>query len=155
MPILSYLDYRPRIDGHLQLADDAVIIGQVTLLGPAVVTARAVIRGDQAPIDIGPDFHLGQRSTIHVDPQTPTHIGSGVWIGAAAVAHGCTLGDQVRVGPTALILSRSQIGAGSIVAAGALVTEGAVFPPHSYIAGSPGRRVRDVTPEERADFLPG
>lgn len=151
MPIVPYLDHEPRIDGDLELANDAFIIGRVALAGPAVLDARAVIRGDQATIEIGAHFHLGQRSTIHVDPNSPTRIGKDVWVGDDAVAHGCTLGDNVRVENRALVLSRSEVGTGSIVEAGALVTEGAVFPDNSYISGSPGRRVRDTTPEERAD----
>lgn len=154
MPILPYLEHEPRIDGELELANDAFIIGRVALVGPAVLEARSVIRGDQAAIDIGPHFHLGQGSTIHVDPNSPTRIGASVWMGADAVAHGCTLGDNVRVEDRALVLSRSEIGAGSIVEAGGLVTEGAVFPENSYISGSPGRRVRDTTPEERGEKAP-
>jgi carbonic anhydrase/acetyltransferase-like protein (isoleucine patch superfamily) len=151
MPVMPYLDHQPRINGDLELANDAFIIGRVALVGPAVLEAQAVIRGDQAAIEIGAHCHLGQRSTIHVDPNSPTRIGKNVWLGDDAVAHGCTLGDTVRVEDRALVLSRSEVGAGSIVEAGALVTEGAIFPDNSYISGSPGRRVRDTTPEERAE----
>jgi carbonic anhydrase/acetyltransferase-like protein (isoleucine patch superfamily) len=38
-----------------------------------------------------------------------------------------------------------------VVAADALVPENVEFPENSYIAGTPGRRVRDTTEEERAE----
>ncbi|GAC1316513.1 MAG: gamma carbonic anhydrase family protein [Chloroflexota bacterium] len=151
MPITPYLDHQPDIAGRVDVAGDAFVIGRVALAGPAVLEARAVIRGDQAAIEIGAHFHLGQRSTIHVDPNSPTRIGQGVWIGNDAVAHGCTLGDHVRVEDGALVLSRSVVGAGSVVTAGALITEGTVFADNSYISGSPARRLRDTTPDERAE----
>jgi carbonic anhydrase/acetyltransferase-like protein (isoleucine patch superfamily) len=73
-----------------------------------------------------------------------------VWVGDDCVVHACTLGDGVRIEDGGLVLSTSRVGSGSIVASDALVTEGAEFPDNSYISGSPGRRVRDTTPEERA-----
>jgi carbonic anhydrase/acetyltransferase-like protein (isoleucine patch superfamily) len=48
-------------------------------------------------------------------------------------------------------LSNSSVGAGSIVAADALVSEGVSFPENSYVSGTPGRRLRDTTPEEREE----
>jgi carbonic anhydrase/acetyltransferase-like protein (isoleucine patch superfamily) len=65
--------------------------------------------------------------------------------------HACTLGDNVRVEDRGLVLTGARVGAGSVVAAGALVTENAEFPAHSYLSGTPARRVRETTPEERAE----
>jgi len=39
------------------------------------------------------------------------------------------------------------------VAAGALVTQGAVIPPGSLVVGSPARVVRSLRPEEAAELL--
>lgn len=150
MPVLPYLDHQPRIDSGLILADDAFIVGRVTVSGPATLESCAVIRGDQAAVEIGPDFHMGPRSSIHIDNNKPTIIGRGVWLGAGTVVHGCVLGDGVRVEDGGLVLSGAEVGPGSVVAAGALVTEGAQFPANSYIEGSPGRRTRDTTTAERA-----
>lgn len=45
--------------------------------------------------------------------------------------HGCTVGDRSLIGIQAIILNKAHIGAESLVGAGALVTEGKVFPPRS------------------------
>ena len=74
-------------------------------------------------------------------------------MGADAVVHACTLGDGVRVEDGGLVLSNSTVGTGSIVAADALVSEGAAFADNSYISGTPGRRLRETTAEERAETL--
>jgi carbonic anhydrase/acetyltransferase-like protein (isoleucine patch superfamily) len=153
MPIVAYLDNLPHIGDGVSLSDDAFVVGKVELAGPGVLEASAVIRADKAPVRIGSDFHMGRESSIHIDSDCPTLIGDGVWLGARVVAHGCTLGDGVRVEDGGLVLSGAVVGAGSIVARGALVTEGATFADQSYIDGSPGRRTRDTTPEERAQTV--
>jgi carbonic anhydrase/acetyltransferase-like protein (isoleucine patch superfamily) len=61
------------------------------------------------------------------------------------------LGDSVRVENGGLVLSHARVGAGSIVAADTLVPEGAEFPGDSYIEGTPGRRIRDTTEQEREE----
>ena len=78
-------------------------------------------------------------------------MGADVWVGEDAVVHATTLGDGVRVEDGGLVLSTSRVGAGSIVAADTLVSEGAEFPENSYISGTPGRRVRETTAEEREE----
>jgi carbonic anhydrase/acetyltransferase-like protein (isoleucine patch superfamily) len=153
MPVLPYRDHFPRLGSDVILEDEAYAIGDLVVDGPARFQAGAVVRADRADITIGPRCHIGRRSTIHVDTGNPAQIGADVWIGEDSVVHGCTLGDGVRVEDGGLVLRGSTVGAGSLVAADSLVPEGASFPANSYIAGTPGRRQRDTTPEEREETL--
>jgi carbonic anhydrase/acetyltransferase-like protein (isoleucine patch superfamily) len=153
VPVLPYLEFEPDLGPAVQLADDAVVVGKVRVAGPARFESSAVARGDQNWIEIGARFRIGRGSTMHVETHTATIVGNDVWVGDDAVVHACTLGDGVRVEDGALVISTSRVGAGSIVASDALVTEGAEFPENSYISGSPGRRVRETTPAERAETL--
>lgn len=153
MPVLPYLDHHPQLGDDVVLADDAVVVGAVTIAGPAHFASSAVARGDQSAITVGPRFHIGRGSTVHVELVLTTQIGADVWLGDRVVAHACTLEDQVRIEDGALVLSGSTVGAGSVVAAGALVPENSAFPPKSYIAGTPGRRQRDTTADERQETV--
>ncbi|MBV8717036.1 MAG: gamma carbonic anhydrase family protein [Chloroflexi bacterium] len=153
MPILPYLDKIPTVGSDVRLAADAFIVGRASVEGPAVLESSAVLRADQNGITVGSHFHIGQGSTVHVERHTDTRIGAYVWVGDNAVVHATTVGDGTRVEDGGLVLSTSKVGAGSIVAADALVSEGAEFPENSYISGTPGRRIRDTTPEERAETL--
>ena len=150
MPILPYLEHVPHVGEGVQLADDAFLVGKVSLEGPARLEQSAVLRGDQNRISVSPRFRMGRGSSIHVELATPTVLGTDVWLGDDAVVHACTLGDGVRVEDGGLVLSGSRVGAGSIVAADSLVSENVEFPANSYISGTPGRRLRDTTGEERA-----
>jgi carbonic anhydrase/acetyltransferase-like protein (isoleucine patch superfamily) len=150
VPVLPYVSFTPSVGPNVFLAPDAVLVGKVRVTGPGRFDASAVARGDQNWIDIGARFRMGTGSSIHVEFHTQTSIGSDVWVGDGCVVHATTLGDNVRVEDGALVLSTSRVGDGSIVAAGSLVTEGAEFEPNSYISGTPGRRVRETTEEERA-----
>jgi carbonic anhydrase/acetyltransferase-like protein (isoleucine patch superfamily) len=147
------LQHVPELGPGVSLAQDAFVVGKVSLAGPAVLESSAALRGDQNRIVVGPRFRIGRGSTVHVEVHTDTRIGTNVWVGDDAVVHACTLGDGTRVEDGGLVLSTSSVGAGSVVAADALVPEGAEFPDNSYISGTPGRRLRDTTPEERRETL--
>jgi carbonic anhydrase/acetyltransferase-like protein (isoleucine patch superfamily) len=153
MPIVRYLNALPELGDDVALADDAFVVGRVHVAGPAALGSNAVLRGDQNQIVVGPRFRIGRGSTVHVEVHTDTRIGANVWVGDDAVVHACTLGDGTRVEDGGLVLSTSKVGAGSIVAADTLVSEGTEFPENSYISGTPGRRLRDTTLEERAETL--
>ena len=153
MPILSYKQFTPEVGQDVLLASDAYVVGKVRIAGPAVLGSSAVLRGDQNWIDIAPRFVMGSRSSIHLEIAVGTQIGSDCWLGDDVVVHGCTLGEGVRVEDGGLVLSHSSVGAGSVVAADAMVAEGASFEANSYIEGTPGRRVRETTAEEREETL--
>lgn len=55
--------------------------------------------------------------------------------------------DYVFIGEHATILKGVRIGHHSIIAAGAVVKEGAVIPPYSLVAGVPGQIVRNIRDE--------
>lgn len=153
MPIVQYLEYLPEVGASVQLADDAFLLGKVNIEGPARLESSAVLRGDQNRIVIGARVRIGRGSTVHVEIPTETRIGADVWVGDDAVVHATTLGDGTRVEDGALVLSNSRVGGGSVIAADSLVPEGVEFPDNSYISGTPGRRVRDTTEEERRETL--
>jgi carbonic anhydrase/acetyltransferase-like protein (isoleucine patch superfamily) len=153
MAVMNYLDHAPALGSDVVVAESAVIVGKVSIAGPCVIEDRAVLRGDQNRVQLGPRCRFGRGSSAHVELPTPTILGADVWVGDDAVVHACTLGDGVRVEDGGLVLSNSSVGEGSIIAADALVPEGVSFPANSYIEGTPGRRVRDTTPEERAETL--
>jgi carbonic anhydrase/acetyltransferase-like protein (isoleucine patch superfamily) len=76
---------------------------------------------------------------LHADPDAYLTIGNSVTIGHGAIVHGCTVADEVLIGMGAVILNHAQIGAGCLIAARALVTEGMQVPPNSVVMGIPGR----------------
>jgi carbonic anhydrase/acetyltransferase-like protein (isoleucine patch superfamily) len=153
VPILPYLTFTPQVGSDVVMADDAYIVGKVSIAGPGRLEPSAVLRGDQNRITVGPRFRMGRRSSIHVELDASTVIGAEVWLGDDVVVHATTLGDGVRVEDGGLVLSNSSVGAGSIVAADSLVSEGVEFPENSYISGTPGRRLRDTTADERDETL--
>jgi carbonic anhydrase/acetyltransferase-like protein (isoleucine patch superfamily) len=75
-----------------------------------------------------------------------------VTIGHGAIVHGCTIEDQCLIGMGAILLNGSQVGTGSIVAAGTLLVEGMNVPPRSLVMGSPGKVKRALTDAEVADI---
>jgi carbonic anhydrase/acetyltransferase-like protein (isoleucine patch superfamily) len=140
----------PTIAEEAWIAPSADLIGDVTIGAHASVWYQCVLRGDIAPITVGPGTNIQDLSMVHVDVDRPCRIGAGVGIGHRAIIHGCDIEDDCLVGMGAVILSNAVIGAGSVIAAGALVKEGARISPGSLVVGVPGRVVRPVDDELRA-----
>ena len=129
--------------------DRATVIGDVTLGARASVWPGAVVRGDTAAVVIGDDSNVQDGAIIHVDHGVPTSIGAGVAVGHHAIVHGATVEDGCLIAMGAIVLNRVRVGAGSVVAAGAVCTEGMQIPPNSLVMGVPARVVRETTPEMR------
>jgi len=139
----------------LFIAPDAAVIGHVELGEHSSVWFGAVLRGDNEPIRIGARSNIQDGSVAHTDPSFPTTVGEDVTVGHRAVLHGCTVEDGCTIGMGAILLNGSRVGARSLVAAGALLPEGRAYPPGSLIIGVPGRQVRLLSDEERAEVARG
>jgi carbonic anhydrase/acetyltransferase-like protein (isoleucine patch superfamily) len=141
-------DDAPRIEASAWVADNATVIGRVSLGEGASIWYGAVLRGDNDWITIGRHSNVQDGSVLHTDMGCPLTLGEGVTIGHQVTLHGCTVGDGSLVGIQSVLLNGAKIGRNSIVGAGSLVTEGKEFPDGALIIGSPAKVVRMLTPEQ-------
>jgi carbonic anhydrase/acetyltransferase-like protein (isoleucine patch superfamily) len=135
----------PQVPATAFVAAEATLVGKVTLGERASVWFGAVLRGDNELISIGDASNVQDGAVLHTDPGFPLSVGTGVTIGHQAMLHGCTIGDGSLVGIQAVILNGVVVGRHCIVGAGALLTEGKVFPDRSVIMGAPAKVVREVS----------
>jgi carbonic anhydrase/acetyltransferase-like protein (isoleucine patch superfamily) len=145
MAIYRIGDKAPQIAHSAYVAPGATVIGRVTLGERVSVWPGAVIRGDDDTITIGDNTNVQDGAVLHVDPGLPMAVGRDVTIGHQAMLHGCTIGDGALIGIQAIVYNRAHIGKESLVAAGAVVTEGKSFPDRSLIVGAPARALRQLT----------
>lgn len=149
--ILPHHGKWPEIDPSAFVAPSADVIGEVKIGAESSVWFQVVVRGDVESITIGKRTNIQDLTMLHVDRrECPLVIGDEVTVGHKVTLHGCTVGNRVLVGMGATIMNKAVIGDDSIVAAGALVTEGKVFPPKSLIIGAPAKALRELRPEELA-----
>ena len=130
------------------IAPTATVIGSVTIAPGSSVWFGAVIRSDMALIQIGRNTSVQDNAVIHVREGIEARIGDQVTMGHGAIVHGAQIEDTVLIGIGAIILDRARVGAGSIIGAGAVVTEGTQIPRRSLVLGVPGKVVKGVTPEQ-------
>ena len=132
------------------VAENAVLVGDVTIGEGSSVWYGAILRGDEAPITIGKNTNMQDGAVLHEAARYPLVIGDGVTVGHNAILHGCEIGNNVVVGMGSIVMNGAKIGNDSIVGAGALVTQDKEFPDGMMILGSPARALRKLTPEEIA-----
>lgn len=134
----------PKIDPTAFVADNATVIGDVTIGKNCSIWYGAVLRGDDGPIVIGDDTNVQDNSVVHSE-ECGLYIGRGVTIGHNAIVHGKSIGDDAMIGMGSISLSGSVIGDRCILGAGALLTQNKVIPNDSVLIGSPAKIMRDVT----------
>ena len=146
--------FEPKIGENTFLAENATIIGDVTIGNDCSIWFGAVLRGDVNTITIGDRVNIQDGAVIHTLYQrSQTHIGNDVSVGHNAVIHGARIEDNCLIGIGSTILDNAVVGTGCIVAANALVLSNAVLEPNSVYAGIPAKKVKDVTPEQRAEVI--
>lgn len=144
----------PKISTSAWVAPSADVMGDVTLGEHVSVWFGAVIRGDVNDILIGDYTNVQDGTVIHVTHGgCNTVVGKRVTIGHKALIHACTIGDDCLIGMGSILLDGVEVGSGSVVAAGALLTPGKKYPPNSMIMGYPAKAVRQISAEERAEMI--
>ena len=145
--IKTFKNISPAMDRKSFAADNACVIGAVTLKEFASIWFNTVVRGDVNKIEIGRYSNVQDNSVVHVADNYPTVIGDFVTIGHNATIHGCIIEDHCLIGMGAIVLNGAKVGQGSIIAAGAVVKERQVIPPHSLVVGIPGKIIKSI-PED-------
>jgi carbonic anhydrase/acetyltransferase-like protein (isoleucine patch superfamily) len=140
----------PRVDASAWVADNAQVMGDVTLAADSSIWFGVTVRGDTDAISIGAGSNIQDGSVLHADHGIPVVVGERVTVGHMVMLHGCTIGDESLIGIGAIVLNGAKIGKNCLVGAGSLVTEGKEFPDGSMILGSPAKVVRQLSPEQIA-----
>ncbi len=138
----------PKFGKDCFLAENATITGEVVMGDECSVWFNAVIRGDVNSITIGNRVNIQDQAVVHCTYQkAKTVIGNNVSIGHSAIVHGCTLHDNVLIGMGAIVMDHAVIGENSMIAAGAVVLENTIVEPGSIWAGTPAKKIKQMTPE--------
>lgn len=146
--LLAVDDHLPVIHDRAWVAPGAALVGDVTVRADASIWFNAVLRAEREPIVIGECSNIQDGCVAHTDPGFSLVVGSGVTVGHRAVLHGCSIEDDVLIGMSATILNGANIGAQSLVAAGAVVPEHTHVPPRSLVVGVPATVRRTLTDDE-------
>ncbi|MBE6712422.1 MAG: gamma carbonic anhydrase family protein [Ruminococcaceae bacterium] len=142
--IRAYKGKKPVLAQEVFLAENSVLIGDVTLEKGANIWYGAVLRGDENSITVGENTNIQDNATVHVAKACPVVLGKNVTVGHNAIVHGCTVGDGTMIGMGACVLNGAVIGKGCLIGAGALIKEGQVIPDGSLCVGVPAKIVREL-----------
>lgn len=149
MPIIKPVNGKtPKIHNDCYIAENATIVGEVTIGKQCSIWFNAVIRGDVHYIRLGDKVNVQDGAVIHATYKTsPTTIGNNVSIGHNAIVHGCTIQDNVLIGMGSIVMDDCVVESNSIIAAGAVVTKKTRVESGSIYAGTPAKKIRDISKE--------
>nr|WP_321237602.1 gamma carbonic anhydrase family protein [uncultured Psychroserpens sp.] len=147
MPIIKPVNGKhPQIPDDCYVAENATIVGEVTMGNNCSIWFNAVIRGDVHFIKMGDKVNVQDGAVIHATYQkSPTTIGHNVSIGHNAIVHGCTIHDNVLIGMGSIVMDDCIVESNSIIAAGAVVTKNTIVTSGSIYAGVPAKKVKDIS----------
>ncbi len=150
--IYSLDDKRVSFHGESFVADNASVIGNVSVGNDVSIWFNAVIRGDSELITLGEQCNIQDASVLHTDPGFPMSLGKGVTVGHKAMLHGCTIGDYSLIGINAVVLNGATIGKHCLIGANALITENMQIPDGSLVVGSPAIIKRQLSTEQQKNL---
>ena len=139
---------KPIISESCFIAENAAVVGEVTIGKGSSVWYGTCIRSDMDKTIIGENTNIQENSTVHNDFGIPTIIGDNVTIGHNCIIHGCTINSNTLIGMGSIILNGAEIGENTIIGAGSLVTQNKKIPSGVLCMGSPAKVVRELTEEE-------
>jgi len=141
--------FTPKWGENCYFAENATIVGDVSIGEGCSVWFNAVLRGDVNSIRIGNHVNIQDGSVLHtLYEKSVVTIGDYVSIGHNVTVHGADIHNYALIGMGATLLDYAEIGEGAIIAAGALVLSNTVVPPYTLWAGVPAKYIKDVEPEK-------
>jgi carbonic anhydrase/acetyltransferase-like protein (isoleucine patch superfamily) len=151
--ILPYAGQPPSLGGPVAYAGmGSAVLGRVTLGRNAWLGPLSVIRADGHFVKVGDDFHLGPRSTLHINHEVfPCIVGDRVAVGENACVHACTVGSDVVIDDGTVILDGAIVEDHVVFQAGSTVFPNKRVAGGFLYAGSPAKPVRPIEPSDIAE----
>lgn len=141
-------DKTPKFHPSVRLAENATVVGDVTLGEDVSVWYGAVLRGDSSSVSVGARSNVQDNCVIHSEASHPAALGCDVVVGHGTILHGCTVEDGCLIGMGAIVLDGAKLGKDCLVAAGSVVTGKMDAPDGSLILGNPATVVKPLKPEQ-------
>lgn len=122
-------------------------LGCLTTVGDDFGAGPRLTVLDECPITIGSRVTLGPGVSLYAGghplryQERNNRIVNGKEV-VYEIASPITIGDDCQLGANVVVVGGVTIGAGSVIAPGTVVTKD--IPPHSYVAGNPGRVVEQL-----------
>jgi carbonic anhydrase/acetyltransferase-like protein (isoleucine patch superfamily) len=140
--LYAYRDKTPTIGAGTLLFDSAEITGDVVIGEDSLIGAGVKIIGDShGPVRIGSRVQILENTVLHLLPDNQLVVEDDVVIGPGAMIHGCRIGRGSVIEPAAIVCDWSDVGAESVVRAGACVKQRDRFPDRSVLDGFPAKLV--------------
>ncbi|MBB2146268.1 gamma carbonic anhydrase family protein [Pedobacter sp. LMG 31464] len=149
--ILPVKGIHPKWGENCFIAPNATIVGDVVMGNNCSIWFNAVVRGDVNSITIGNDSNIQDGAVIHATYlKASTHIGNRVSVGHNAIVHGCEVKDHVLIGMGAIVMDHAVVEEYCIIAASAVVLENTICESGYLYAGTPAKKIKPITDEQRA-----
>ena len=159
MSVRSFENHIPQLGKKVFIDPTALVLGQVIIGDDSSVWPMTTIRGDVHSISIGSKTSVQDGCVLHVTHAGPYNpkghdlvIGDNVTIGHKAMIHGCIIENNCLIGMGAVIMDDAVIHSNVILGANSLVPPGRKLEGGFLWVGSPARKIRPLTEEEK-DFF--
>ena len=137
--------HSPVFGKNVFVADNAALIGDVSLGDDCSIWYGAVLRGDVGSIVLGDRVNVQDGAVMHAtNRKSSVRTGNDVSVGHNAIVHGAIIGNDVLIGMGAVVMDNAVVPDGTVIAAGAVVLAGTVLEPGIW-AGIPARKVKDAS----------
>ncbi|WP_323708908.1 gamma carbonic anhydrase [Mammaliicoccus sciuri] len=146
--IKSFKGQKPQIDQSCYIADNATLIGDITIGPKSSIWFNSVIRGDVAPTIIGEGVNIQDLCCLHQSPNQPLIIEDFVTVGHKVTLHSSIIRKHALIGMDSTILDGAEIGEYAFIGAGSLVPPGKKIPPHTLAFGRPAKVIRELAEDD-------
>ncbi|WP_076590444.1 gamma carbonic anhydrase family protein [Vibrio ostreicida] len=153
----SYKGIKPQIGQRVYIDSSSVLVGDIKIGDDSSIWPLVAARGDVNHIHIGERTNIQDGSVLHVTHKNkdnpngyPLLIGHDVTIGHKVMLHGCIIKNRVLVGMGTTVLDAATIEEDVMIGAGSLVPPGKTLESGYLYVGSPVKRVRLLSNDERA-----
>ena len=145
---IEHRGHAPQVHPTAYVAPTATLAGDVRVGPRARVMYGAVLDAEGSRIDIGEASVICENAVLRasaVAGDQPVLLGDHVFVGPHATLLGCEVGRCAYLATSASVLQGARLGAGAVVAVGALVHARAVLPdeffvpPHTLALEDPAR----------------
>jgi carbonic anhydrase/acetyltransferase-like protein (isoleucine patch superfamily) len=134
--------------GALEIARSAVVLGTARLGEGSLLAEGAVIRSEDAGVEVGTGSAVLENSVVVGNASIPTTIGRRTVFGHRCLVIGAVVGDVCEIGNASILMPGARLGNRVFLGEGTLVPAGMTLPSDVVAVGRPARVVRSASPDD-------